>query len=33
MLQGTGVMGVVIGSAIYRGLIDLTEALKYQDLK
>lgn len=33
MLQETGVMGVVIGSAIYRGLIDLTEALKYQDLK
>ncbi|HOQ18275.1 MAG TPA: 1-(5-phosphoribosyl)-5-[(5-phosphoribosylamino)methylideneamino]imidazole-4-carboxamide isomerase [Methanothermobacter thermautotrophicus] len=33
MLQGTGVMGVVIGSAIYRGLIDFTEALKYQDLK
>ncbi|MBE2900519.1 1-(5-phosphoribosyl)-5-((5-phosphoribosylamino)methylideneamino)imidazole-4-carboxamide isomerase [Methanothermobacter thermautotrophicus] len=33
MLQGTGVRGVVIGSAIYRGLIDFTEALKYQDIE
>ncbi|MDI6702264.1 1-(5-phosphoribosyl)-5-[(5-phosphoribosylamino)methylideneamino]imidazole-4-carboxamide isomerase [Methanothermobacter wolfeii] len=31
LLSGTGVAGVVIGSAIYRKKIDFQEALRYQD--
>ena len=31
-LQGTGVKGIVVGSAIYKGAIDFKEALKFEDL-
>lgn len=31
-LQSTGVKGIVVGSAIYKGTIDFEEALKYEDL-
>lgn len=31
-LKSTGVKGIVVGSAIYKGAIDFKEALKYEDL-
>lgn len=31
-LQNTGVKGIVVGSAIYKGTIDFKEALKYENL-
>lgn len=31
-LQNTGVKGIVVGSAIYKGAIDFKEALKYENL-
>lgn len=31
-LQNTGVKGIVVGSAIYKGTIDFKESLKYEDL-